>query len=418
MAITQATKEIGGEMMRNYWLGKQRKDTVYAESNDGLFMQIVGAILLFVFFVFGKGFTLAYEKLKVYRLFQPKLLIPLACLFMIINTIVDWFLHMNWVMDPSGAMYWTILEGIQIACFCFIGFVLYLPTKKSLPIFLVSIGLLFVTSVIRPFLGNLIFTLIQLVSIFILYLWELAYQEQFFQKRSLAAIQRTAMRFEKEEEEFLKERMLEEENPAKLKVGFTRFIWVNESFCLTFIILFLLSVGQLIALLSGDSLRPLFTTTNLVYITFLSLLFYPYVMGLFSRVKPLFLFLSKTELSKIAESFEALKHSNEKEIFSYRKNQRRVLKSFNSVRSIRKNVRIGNTYQDIQVDVPVEEQRVVNQSYYEKDNHQSMFKLIKLVGQMLLILPIRLMLFYFSPIIFSVFFLITMLAEKSPVNEK
>ena len=54
MAITQATKEIGGEMMRNYWLGKQRKDTVYAESNDGLFMQIVGAILLFVFFVFGK----------------------------------------------------------------------------------------------------------------------------------------------------------------------------------------------------------------------------------------------------------------------------------------------------------------------------------------------------------------------------
>ena len=212
--------------------------------------------------------------------------------------------------------------------------------------------------------------------------------------------------------------MLEEENPAKLKVGFTRFIWVNESFCLTFIILFLLSVGQLIALLSGDSLRPLFTTTNLVYITFLSLLFYPYVMGLFSRVKPLFLFLSKTELSKIAESFEALKHSNEKEIFSYRKNQRRVLKSFNSVRSIRKNVRIGNTYQDIQVDVPVEEQRVVNQSYYEKDNHQSMFKLIKLVGQMLLILPIRLMLFYFSPIIFSVFFIITMLAEKSPVNEK
>lgn len=73
------------------------------------------------------------------------------------------------------------------------------------------------TSVIRPFLGNLIFTLIQLVSIFILYLWELAYQEQFFQKRSLAAIQRTAMRFEKEEEEFLEERMLEEENPAKLQ---------------------------------------------------------------------------------------------------------------------------------------------------------------------------------------------------------
>ena len=65
-------------------------------------------------------------------------------------------------------------------------------------------------------------------------------------------------------------------------VGFTRFYWMDESFLLSFVVLFLGFFGTLIGFIIVNDAQVFFTGTNLLFVTFLSLLFYPYVLGLCS----------------------------------------------------------------------------------------------------------------------------------------
>ncbi|HHJ5208859.1 TPA: hypothetical protein ACQKYR_002684, partial [Enterococcus faecium] len=167
----------------------------------------------------------------------------------------------------------------------------------------------------------------------------------------------------------------------------------------------------------GNDAQVFFTGTNLLFVTFLSLLFYPYVLGLCSRIASFFHLLCITSLSLIGQSFSEYRESNEKEIFSYTRNQKQVLKRYQETKSIRKNVRIGDTYHDIQFDIPVENHRVANETYYEKDNYQSLIKLAKFSGLTVILFPVRLVIFYFSPVLFSIFFIISMIANRSFVKK-
>lgn len=411
--------------MKNTGWKRFSRQKIQSGGGDGLFLQVVGGILFLILSLCGRFVSWIYEKLKVYRLFQPKILMLIAGGGMVVNTVIDWSINMNWAMDPSGAMYWTILEIIQIASVTLLIFCFYFPTKARFIILLISIGLLAVTSVIRPFLGNVLFTIAQLLSFIILYLWELGYQRKYFTMQPLRSMQLFSNALEEEEDvqiENMNKKLayIKKDNQKKedeKTVGFTRFYWMDESFLLSFVVLFLGFFVTLIGFIIGNDAQIFFTGTNLLFVTFLSLLFYPYVLGLCSRIESFFRLLCITSLSQIGQSFSEYRESNEKEIFSYTRNQKQVLKRYQETKSIRKNVRIEDTYHDIQLDIPVEYHRVANETYYEKDNYQSLIKLAKFSGLTVILFPVRLIIFYFSPVLFSIFFIISMLANRSFVKK-
>ncbi|WP_312542186.1 hypothetical protein [Enterococcus sp.] len=415
--------------MKNARWQRLSRQKIQSEGNDGMFLQVFGGGLFFILSLCGRFIGWSYEKLKIYRLFQPRILMLIVGTLMIVNTIIDWSLNMNWEMDPTGAKYWTILEIIQIVSFVSLILCFYFPTKRKFILLLCSVGLLAITSVIRPILGNAVFTITQLLSFVVLYLWELGYLGEYFTIQPLKSIQLFAKLLEEEETEqlvFLNKQLDKLTDTKKVKkedeetetARFARFYWLNESFILAFVMLLVVLLVLSLSLVSGNDKQGLFTSTNLFFVLFLSLLFYPYVLGLCSRVKPLFIFLKETSLSKIGHSFQDYKESNEKEILSYARNQKQVLKIYQETKSVRKNVKIGDRYQDIQFDIPVEKQRIENKTYYEKDNHRSLIKLVKFSGLTLFLFPVRLLIFYFSPVIFSIFFIVSMLANGSLSKEK